>query len=452
MPNEEAKAISEDTKSMLEDHVKKGKARKFILICKGSAIQTLIVFKKGPFGPKIAKAKKDGFKGEAVCGVVEGKGINITFLLPGTAEVDGAMKTEGAIVEAEPCKISKLRQFFQEEGDLSFKPEFKIVTALGDLAGLDELQDEDDESVQSESDVSSEVEEQPDSSTVAVDPAQKQKLFEALNQLVPRIREAVAAAPDRREEILGQVAAIKEHLQNDRLADARQGILSCPPLIKEILEGAAAAPKSVGDPASSFKTRLAALVPQIKQAVGTTAGDEARLKVSNAGIFARKNDYVQANALLDEAVRMLASASVAQQPSADAASSVKPPVDWVTAKARWQEASETIDGQIAKLQSALRNSGTEELIEIAEFGLNGVTGNFKVPLMAAIRNVDGAATGDRTKVISSALKVIKGFQNHIDSDEGVLVVDENPFGVPVTIRETLGAALGQLASALESIR
>ena len=71
---EDALAISEESKAMLEDHVKKGKARKFILITKGASIKTLIVFKKGPYGPKIMAAKKEGFKGEATCGVVTGKG------------------------------------------------------------------------------------------------------------------------------------------------------------------------------------------------------------------------------------------------------------------------------------------------------------------------------------------------------------------------------------------
>ena len=94
---------------MLEDHVKKGKARKFILITKGATIKTLIVFKKGPFGPKVNKAKKAGFRGEVTCGVITGKGVNVTFKLPGTSEVSKAMKTEGNVYDGEPCKIAKLR-------------------------------------------------------------------------------------------------------------------------------------------------------------------------------------------------------------------------------------------------------------------------------------------------------------------------------------------------------
>ena len=53
--------------------------------------------------------------------------------------------------------------------------------------------------------------------------------------------------------------------------------------------------------ADQFRNRLTALVPQIKAVVGTPSGDEAKLKASEAGVFARKMDFVQANALLDQA-------------------------------------------------------------------------------------------------------------------------------------------------------
>ena len=119
-------AVSMATKSMLEDHVKKGKVRKFVLICKGAAIQTLVVFKKGPYGTQLMAAKKAGFRGQAYCGVITGKGKKIVMQLPGTSEVAKIMKADGGAV-SEPCKIAKLRAFLTEEGGVAFKPEFDIV-------------------------------------------------------------------------------------------------------------------------------------------------------------------------------------------------------------------------------------------------------------------------------------------------------------------------------------
>lgn len=61
--------IDQATAEALEGQVKKGKARKFFLIYKGASIKTLVVFKKGPFGPKVMSAKKSGFKGDVTYGL-----------------------------------------------------------------------------------------------------------------------------------------------------------------------------------------------------------------------------------------------------------------------------------------------------------------------------------------------------------------------------------------------
>ena len=85
-------AIDDDSRDMLEDDVKKGKARKFILVCKGAQIRSLVVFKKGPYGPRINSTKSSGFRGEFYCGVVTGKGVNLNLQLPGNQLVSDAMK------------------------------------------------------------------------------------------------------------------------------------------------------------------------------------------------------------------------------------------------------------------------------------------------------------------------------------------------------------------------
>lgn len=61
------------------------------------------------------------------------------------------------------------------------------------------------------------------------------------------------------------------------------------------------------NPATLFTHRLSALLPAIKSAVGTPHGDEAKLKTSEAGVFARKQDYAQANSVLDQVEELLKS-------------------------------------------------------------------------------------------------------------------------------------------------
>jgi hypothetical protein len=114
------------------------------------------------------------------------------------------------------------------------------------------------------------------------------------------------------------------------------------------------------------------------------------------------------------------------------------------AMARWQAASDAVDDQIAQLQAALRRSGDEELAEIAEYGLNGVTGNHKVPLLAALIGAVGGNAGDRAKLPS----IVSAFRAHLETGDQVEACDENPFGVTVTIRSSLVEALGQVESAL----
>ena len=117
-------------------------------------------------------------------------------------------------------------------------------------------------------------------------------------------------------------------------------------------------------------------------------------------------------------------------------------VDLKQAAEAWRAASEAVDGQIAALQAALRQDGDEDLAEIAEFGLNAITANHKVRLMAAMREVDGGAPGD------NLIKLIDAFAAHIATDERVEACDENPLGVAMSIRATLGPALAAMRAAL----
>jgi hypothetical protein len=119
---------------------------------------------------------------------------------------------------------------------------------------------------------------------------------------------------------------------------------------------------------------------------------------------------------------------------------------WAAARSGWQAASDAADAQIAELQKALRASGDDVLEEIAEYGVNGVTGGFKVPLMAAMREVDAA--GATPAAFAKLAKVVEGFSAHIAKDDRVMACDENPFGVAVSLRATLGGALATMQQAI----
>ena len=237
-------AISEETKEMLEDHVKKGKPRKFFLICKGATITTLEVFKKGPFGPRIMKAKKDGFKGEVTYGVVTGAGKELYFQIAGNQEVAELMKLD-SFTDKPPTKRAKLKEFLNDY-DLSFKCSYYLIT----------------------------------------DPAN-------------------APDPDS-ESSIGPPPANCEAGDDDDVS--AQAIPPAPPLptAKEYENRESAAEEPISDTAL-FTERLKALKPEIDRviAAGQPLGSDVKLKVSEAAMFARKKELQQANALLDDVEKLL---------------------------------------------------------------------------------------------------------------------------------------------------
>ena len=110
----------------------------------------------------------------------------------------------------------------------------------------------------------------------------------------------------------------------------------------------------------------------------------------------------------------------------------------------WRTASDAVDKQIAALQTALRNTDDDDLHEIAEFGLNGITGGFKVRLMAALMSAEKADA----HALQTLKQIVPGFRDHLESDERVAACDNNPFGVQVQVRSTLVPALDQLLRSL----
>jgi len=124
------------------------------------------------------------------------------------------------------------------------------------------------------------------------------------------------------------------------------------------------------------------------------------------------------------------------------------PVSLTAAREAYEAASDLVNGQIAKLQSELRKSTDAELREISEFGLNGVTGNHRVPLRAVLMEIDYGGPTALKKSGPKALKIVQSFRAHLDQDEKVEACDENPFGVAVSIRSSLGGALAQMERAL----
>lgn len=106
----------------------------------------------------------------------------------------------------------------------------------------------------------------------------------------------------------------------------------------------------------------------------------------------------------------------------------------------WLDAKEAVDVGIGKLQDALRNADDEDLEQIAEFGLYGATQGETVRLMAALREADGGGA----EALAKLLDAVHDYRDFLEGAPIVDLIEDNPFGVAVPMRKTLGAALAEL--------
>ena len=209
-------SLDADSMKYMED-VKRGKLRRFVMIMKGEKILTLIVYKKGSVEKYKKEAKEDKGAGQFYHGVIEGKGMNIVFNL---CIQDGFTEVPG--------KDVKLKIFLSEETGIKFRPTYAIV------AELPVIPDSEDESGAVES------EEANTQSVTVADPEQAAKVIEGLNKLTPLIKQALAAAPERKLEILQPATKIKDLIAKGELSPARNQLLDYAALLKQI--GAAKGP------------------------------------------------------------------------------------------------------------------------------------------------------------------------------------------------------------------
>jgi hypothetical protein len=112
-------------------------------------------------------------------------------------------------------------------------------------------------------------------------------------------------------------------------------------------------------------------------------------------------------------------------------------------------AQEVVDAQISQLQAKLRGTDDPDLHRIAEFGLNAISGNMRVKVQASLLTLRSSLPNVDPKAAANTRKLVDQMAAHLNSDGKVAACDRNPFGVKVSIAQTLGGALRQIATALD---
>jgi len=116
----------------------------------------------------------------------------------------------------------------------------------------------------------------------------------------------------------------------------------------------------------------------------------------------------------------------------------------------WQEAKEAVDAQLGQLYDKLKREGIPVFVTAAN-QIEGVLASYRTGLVKALAEFDGASGGAKEKARANALQVVADYQARIPKDKHIIAADTNPFGVQVSARETLGAALAGLSKQLTTL-
>ena len=131
----------------------------------------------------------------------------------------------------------------------------------------------------------------------------KLKLQEALNKLVPQLKQAVLTYPEKKVELLTPVVQIKKQMDAGELQEAKQGILAVGQLLKSVMaQGAAPSSSESQKPAEAelrveYERKLAALQPSYSQALKDMLGDTSKFRTVMAYAIEQAEAGVYGNAI-----------------------------------------------------------------------------------------------------------------------------------------------------------
>ena len=117
--------------------------------------------------------------------------------------------------------------------------------------------------------------------------------------------------------------------------------------------------------------------------------------------------------------------------------------------AMWRDAKEATDQALNQLAGKLQATGDPDLVRIAEYGLFGIGGGrgINVALNRALLEYGAAAPERRQNAARQVRKAVAAYRDALGG-EGVRLIDSNPFGVNVAMRNRLGTALDRIEHAL----
>lgn len=390
--------LDDDSLNALEQ-VKKGKPRRFVLLCKGAKLLSLVVYKKGSLANFKKQAKEQG-TGELIHGVVGGKGQNIVFQL---AAADG--------FTAEPTTPVKLKEFVNAASGDNFKPKWELV------AELTPVLDEDDPLV---------------------------KRFLALQ---PRIMEACEKDAETAKFFNDLCLEAGKALEAQDAAQAELKIAA----IEAALKRTGTAPTS--DEEKAWIAAYEKLTPSLEKCLSAGLGDVGKMRAVR--------DFAQGKAETKDFAAAIKSLAMLEELLRAALGGTKKETDVIPentvaeAGARVQLRTARLDAArgIADLVVVLERTGEKQAVEIAAV-VKKLAESFPTRLETLLDELDEAGKAKDTATVEklkAAGKKVAGewagyLQKHDLTIEGC---EQNPWNIPVAIKQPIRTSLKNiLATAL----
>ena len=340
----------------------------------------------------------------------------------------GRVELNGAIAEfrCERTPIPQLRKMLRalfKANEIRFRP--KVFGPEGEVIEPGDAEDD-------AADAAAEAGAQGGADTAA----ETARLRTVLSGMIDRLKPIVAGDAEHGAETRTVYGAADAALKAGNIDAARGAI--------ERLETIATEGEDALAEVAELRAEMQRLLPSLRELVPLPEGGQVRPTWSAAEAALKIADLKASHDAM-QTLRMLAARG------ADARRLALLRTAWPAARTAWQEASDEADRQISAVQRAMQSSGDEELEQIAEFGLAALTGRYKVRMMAAVREIDGANLDTLRRAIALGAGIARDFLEHVREDERFAALDDDEFGLGLRLTDTLGQGLETVLTTLRKV-
>ena len=223
------------------------------------------------------------------------------------------------------------------------------------------------------------------------------------------------------------------------------------------------AQKALSPQTNAFKARLKSLLDLCAAAGDTPASKQAKLLGSEAGMFSRKGDWTQVDALMKQAEALV---SAVASPAPGAASTVRPAastthtapvsqkVAFIQTRLAWEKTRNHVRAELKKLQEQLLSDMKDDP-DFASLSKNSVVlyrplEKLDERLMTKLDDALNATTPERRNAChQEALAIVDEYMNFARTDELLRDICDNGF-IDVDIESVLVERLAAMAAQLKT--